>query len=107
MKFNWVNFKGPIDFIQQFMNGAATSLADRKDLWRALRGKRFYGQKAAGTRELYEAKKANGLLQGAFLYWGWQGVYQAHDLSNAGQVIPDWLDKCTFLEHPKLQWREA
>ena len=31
-KFNWVNFKDPTSFIQQFINQAASNLTDRKEL---------------------------------------------------------------------------
>ena len=35
-EFNWVNFKGPIGFIQWFINWATTSLAGKKGLWGAI-----------------------------------------------------------------------
>ena len=57
-KIQLSNFKDLTGFIQQFINGAASSLADRKELQRAIQGKEgFYRQKGAGTRKLYWAKK--------------------------------------------------
>ena len=35
-KFDQVNFKDLIDFIEQFMNWAAIHLAKRKELWEAI-----------------------------------------------------------------------
>ena len=40
-KFNQINFKDPIGFIEQFMNQAASHLANRKEFCRALEKEEF------------------------------------------------------------------
>lgn len=52
-KFAWVNFKALISFIQQFMNQTASSLADRRKLWRVGQVKICYRQKEGRTLELW------------------------------------------------------
>lgn len=48
-------------------------------------------QKGTGTRKLYQAKKPR-LVTARFLSLeGIAGFYQAGDLTNADQEIPDWL----------------
>ena len=51
LKFNLVNFKGLIGFIQPFVNWATSNLANREDPQKTIQGKRFRGQKGAGTRQ--------------------------------------------------------
>ena len=40
-KFNWVNLKDLIDFIQWFMNQAASHMADKKEFWGAVQNEKL------------------------------------------------------------------
>lgn len=64
------------------MNEVASTLADRKELRRALQGTRFYEEKRVGTRKSYWAEKWIAYCEVASLQ-GMAEVYQAGYLTNA------------------------
>lgn len=56
-KFNGVNFKDLIGFIQQFMNRGTYNLADRKELRDAFQNERLVGRREWQQRSYYREKR--------------------------------------------------
>lgn len=80
-KIHWSKFADLIGFIEWFMNRAASHLANRKELWRAVQKGRLW--KAEGGRD---QERADGLI----FPWGMEGVCQVDYLTTADQELPDW-----------------
>lgn len=85
-----LNFKDLADFIQQFMNGEASNLADEVELQGAVQCGRLNWPKGAGLRKLSWAE--HGLVTVSLL-WKKAGVYQDDFLTSAYHAAVDGLLK--------------
>ena len=83
-KFNWVNVKDLlIGFIQRLMNWAASQLADRKELWRAVQNERLIGRR---EQDKEDSSRMNCLWQGHLPSENWE-AYEGRWFHYADQVI--------------------
>ena len=80
------------------MNQAAFQLADRKELQRAIKGKRFYRKKGAGMGKLHWAKKSR-LVLARLLPLGTARVYQTDWASQVSQ----WKRTCLPIQEMQVR----
>ena len=98
-EFNWVNFKGPIGFIQWFINWATTNLAGKKGLWGAIgRRKQEQGSCIRQESRLIIARTLSFTatipnLCGSRDWFGGRQFFQRR----AGEMVSGWFKHFTFI----------